>query len=220
VLLTWSPSNGLQAVVALSPQAWYRYGIGITVTGAGVSTWADQSGNGRDLLQGTDAARPSLEADGSILFNGTSHFLQTAGFTYTHPFTWYLLGRQITWTSNDHIFNGVAQNTATYQEGTTPQIQLFPGTAANNGDWTLGIYAPICVIFNAASSLIRIGNNAPTTGDTGDTAASDPGGFTLSAANSGAGGFSNIQVKEIILYSGAHTTTQQSQIMNYLSRML
>ena len=48
--------------------AWYQFNIGITVTGAGVSTWADQSGNGNDLLQSTDADRPSHESDGTILF--------------------------------------------------------------------------------------------------------------------------------------------------------
>lgn len=43
---------------ALQPAAWFRADTGVTVTGQGVSTWADQSGNGRDLLQGTDASRP------------------------------------------------------------------------------------------------------------------------------------------------------------------
>lgn len=41
-----------------APAAWYRADTGVTVTGQGASTVADQSGNGRDLLQGTDANRP------------------------------------------------------------------------------------------------------------------------------------------------------------------
>jgi len=45
-------------VRALSPAAWYKAGVGVTVTGSGVSTLADLSGNGRDLLQSTDASRP------------------------------------------------------------------------------------------------------------------------------------------------------------------
>lgn len=37
---------------------WLKGDVGVTVTGAGVSTWADQSGNGRDFTQSTDADRP------------------------------------------------------------------------------------------------------------------------------------------------------------------
>ena len=57
---------------------WGRFNIGITVVGAGVDTWADQSGNGRDLLQTTDTNRPSKESDGSILFDGVDNTLKTA----------------------------------------------------------------------------------------------------------------------------------------------
>lgn len=44
--------------------AWYRSDLGITVTGAGVSAWADQSGNGNHAVQGTDALRPPYVASG------------------------------------------------------------------------------------------------------------------------------------------------------------
>lgn len=47
----WTPAR-------LTPYLWLDSALGITVTGAGVSTWADQSGGGRDLTQGTDASRP------------------------------------------------------------------------------------------------------------------------------------------------------------------
>ena len=51
--------------------AWYQLGTGITNTGAGVSKWADQSGNGRDLLQATDANRPLPGTQGAdIVTNG------------------------------------------------------------------------------------------------------------------------------------------------------
>ena len=51
-------ASGYSFIRALQPAAWYDASLGVTVTGQGVSTLADQSGNGRDLLQGTDASRP------------------------------------------------------------------------------------------------------------------------------------------------------------------
>lgn len=53
---------------ALQPAAWFRADTGVTVTGQGVSTLADQSGNGRDLLQGTDASRPPY-----LSYSGTKY---------------------------------------------------------------------------------------------------------------------------------------------------
>lgn len=42
---------------ALSPAAWYQPGVGVTGT-LTASAWADQSGNGRDLAQGTAGNQP------------------------------------------------------------------------------------------------------------------------------------------------------------------
>jgi len=134
VLLTWAPSNGLQAVVALSPQAWFRYGVGITVTGAGVSTWADQSGNGRDLLQGTDTNRPALQADSSILFDGVDNFLKTAGFTFNQPETVYVVFKAITFTDGDTILDGNAGNDLRlFQVDPEPGISGFAGSQFGTG---------------------------------------------------------------------------------------
>lgn len=41
---------------------WHRSDMGITLVGSKVSAWADQSGQGHDLTQGTDANRPTLVA--------------------------------------------------------------------------------------------------------------------------------------------------------------
>jgi len=50
--------DGLEAAVrSLSPAAWYQPGVGITGS-LTVSNWADQSGNGRDLAQGTAGNQP------------------------------------------------------------------------------------------------------------------------------------------------------------------
>ena len=47
----WTPA-------ALAPHAWYRADMGISLVGARIAAWADQSGNGHHLLQTTDALRP------------------------------------------------------------------------------------------------------------------------------------------------------------------
>lgn len=48
----WSPTQ-----LSVAPAAWYQPGVGVTGT-LTASNWADQSGNGRDLAQGTAGNQP------------------------------------------------------------------------------------------------------------------------------------------------------------------
>jgi hypothetical protein len=203
--------DGTVHFVDASPAALFRYRKGITVTGAGVSTWADKSGNARDLLQGTDASRPALQADGSILFDGVNDFLKTAGFTFNQPETVYLLAKQVTFTAGEYVFDGNAGNDLSFnQTGASPTVTQYAGGGGDvnaNTNWLIDTYAAIAIIFNGASSLIRV-NNVTVSG--GNPGAANAGGFTLGSNSSGTGGWSNIQAKESILYPGAHTTARQT----------
>jgi len=210
-------------VTQLKPEAWYRFGVGITVTGAGASIWHDVSGNSpageRDLLQGTDADRPTLQADGSLIGDGISQFMKTAAFTFVQPETIYFLGRQITFTDNDTIFDGdVTSSGRLIQSNPEPGLSFEAGIQmAASTEWTTGVYAPLAVVINGASSSTRVGNNAAVTGNAG---ASNMGAFTLFRPGGLALLFGHAQVKEIILFSGAHDTATQSRVLNYLSSMI
>ena len=51
---------------------WLRADLGITLAGAKVSAWADQSGNGADFAQGVDAFRPTYVASNTSMGNKPS----------------------------------------------------------------------------------------------------------------------------------------------------
>lgn len=65
--------NGLNPL-SLSPLLWLRADLGLTIReDAGtsyVTAWADQSGNGHDFAQATEASQPE-SASGEILYDGT-----------------------------------------------------------------------------------------------------------------------------------------------------
>lgn len=197
---------------------WTRYNQGITITGAGVSQWDDQSGNDNHLLQATDANRPSKEADGSILFDGVNDFLKAVGFTWVQPETVYLRMKQVTWTDTRTLFDGNAANSGRVGQVTvTPTISMRSGgvPVADNTDLVVDVYAAMAVIFNGASSLLQINNNTPTTGSPGGANMS---GFTLGAHGAN-GVFSNIQVKEVIGYSTAHDAVTRAKVIAYLQTL-
>lgn len=197
--------------------AWYRFGMGITVTGAGVSQWNDASGNGRHLLQGTDAARPPLQADGTVLFDGVAQFLQTSGFTLNQPETVYILCNQVSYAVNRVLLDGSLAATMRLLQGGSVAGQLYIRLTSTVGDNTdaalpIGTYGVIACVFNGVASAIQVDNRATTTGDVGATNAS---GFTVGANGSGAA-FANIRVKEVIVCNTAHDGTRRAQMLAWL----
>jgi hypothetical protein len=206
---------GAGSILALSPVAWFRSGMGIA-TATGVSQWDDQSGNARHLKQATGAAQPALQGDGSILFNGTGHFLKCDAFTLNQPETIYFLGRQVTWTLSDRIFDGETAGTgALLQVTSTPTLGINAGAAVNgNTNLAVNTYGVVAAVFNGGNSVLQVNRTAPLTGNAG---AGNMGGFTLGASGGGGSLFGNIQVKEIIIFPTAHDSNTRLNVIRYLS---
>jgi hypothetical protein len=197
--------------------AWFRKGRGITAVGGAVSAWADQSGNGRHYTQASGGAQPALQAGGTILFDGTSDFMATAGFTLVQPFTRYFRIKQVTWTSGDYFCDGGALNTGVvFQTGVSPSLSLFAGgPAAANAALAVGAWGSAAAVFNGASSVLQI----DATTATGNPSTGNPGGLTLGASFGGLGQWSNIEVAEEIVYSVAHDATQRAAVIAYLNTL-
>ena len=212
-------SSGFLPSKLVNLEAWYRFNTGITVTGAGVSNWADQSGNGRDLLQSTDTNRPSLESDGTILFDGVDNFLKAAAFTLVQPETIYILFKQITFMAEDTVFDGEVINRGRLRQlSSSPQLTIIADGAGalplDNSDLAIGVYGVISIVINGSSSVIQVNKNTPVTGTLGSL---DMGGFILGARGDASIQFSNIQTKEVIIYSEAHDADQRTKVINYLN---
>src|SRR5688500_9914814 len=189
----------------------YRLNQGITVTGAGVSQW-DGAIGAHHLTMTTDANRPSKQLGGEIRFNGTTHRLNTAAWVQAQPITVCLLGKQITHTAFEAIFDTVPRMLL-MQTGVSPQLELYAGTgfAAPNSNLTLDTYKGIICVFDGAGSLIHVEGSAPTTGNPGTGGI---GQFFLGSDSSGTGQ-SNIEVKDIIIYDRALDATERQAVFDY-----
>ena len=199
--------------------AWYRFNQGITVV-TGVSQWDDQSGNARHLLQATGSRQPSKESDGSILFDGLSQFLKTNAFTLNQPCTFYLLVNQKAWAGNDHICDGNVNFSGFIRQNATTSGDIEAGSDAIVGVVTTGLdgnYHALVFVDADGAGVLQHDYNPPATGDPGS--AINPGGFTLAARGAGATAYSNIQVKEVIIYSAAHDAATRTKVLNYLNTL-
>ncbi len=208
-----------QRIIAMRPALWYQLGRG-TVLAAGstslVARWNDASGNNRPLLQATGAGQPALQTDGSVLFDGSASFMQTATFTLAQPTMLYMLFRQVTWTSGDILCDGFTITSGQFlQTNASPEIDISAGTTAcANTGLAVNTYGIAMALFSGASSTSQINKKAPIAAANAGTTAM--AGFTLGADANGAN-FGNIQVKEVLVFSAAHQQTQQLQVINYLS---
>lgn len=199
-----------------APAAWYRRGIGFTDAGAGAcSAWADQSGNGRNLVQGTAANRPTIQSDGSLIFDGADDSLQ-ALFTLNQPYSVYMVVRQLAWTANRYLLDGGTGNATIIQDdlGVSPDLEIFAGTRLRplSGP-AIGTTAVVTAVFNGASSSLSLNNGTPITGAAG---ANNPGGVTVGGALSLGSLCSNIRVWEVMIRNGADDAATQTAIFNYL----
>ena len=177
-----------------------------------VSVWADKLGSGNDLLESTN--KPKWFLDDGILFDGVNDVMKTGAFTFNQPEQIYIVFKQVTWTSNLYIFDGnTLLKGALRQTAGTNQIVAYAGSNSGGQTLALDTYAIVRILFNGASSEIILNEDTPVTGNFG---ANNMGGFTLGALGNGTQGYTNIQVKEIILRKIADSSGDETDIYDYL----
>jgi len=196
---SWDPRYARQSLTAL----WLP-GVGQTNAGGGLcSQWDDRSGNGNHLTA-AGAARPTINADGSLTGDGVANIMKTAAFgaAISPPYVVTMLFTPVTWTILDTIFDrltgGPATFAAVFNAGVTPEVYQYSTITGAGVSATLGTRQVLQAVFagNASSSL-RINNNAAVTGDNG-TATLD--GFSLFGRNDLVN-FANITVQGVSIRS-------------------
>jgi hypothetical protein len=173
---------------------------------------------GKHLIQQTTAWQPTFSAANGLLFDGVDDFMQCTSFVFIQPHMIYFVGKQITWTNTNKIFDGNAADTMLIaQWNISPVIILYSGAfLANNNNFILNTFAIVRALFNGANSFSQVNKTAAVVGDAGIAVAS---GFTLGASGLPTVGFSHIEVKEIILRKTADNANTQDAIYNYLKNV-
>jgi hypothetical protein len=211
--------------------AWYRADRGVTLNGSTVSAWADQSGNGRTLSQGTGSAQPTFTASGigsqaALSFDGGDYMdcaAATFGAALTQPTTIYLVG----YTAQDAtrvLIDGTgaiaANRNAIYVVSNFPGagVNIFAGSAVGAASVLPASANAWCGIFNGASSALYISNSqtalAGGPGNAGTAILSD---LRVGAATGVAGSFANGRIAEIVIALGAHDATTRLRVFRYFA---
>jgi hypothetical protein len=145
-----------------------------------VTTWYDQSGNGRNLTQAVAIAQPQIVSSGSVLLdNGKpaivgdriNRMMASSSFVVTQPATKFIVTKS-TASANNVAISGSLDTNARHQVGYVisngGQYSLFAGASLTSATTSqLNAQVLLYALFNGASSVVKINNNADTTGNAG-----------------------------------------------------
>lgn len=157
------------------------------------------------------------ESEDAVIFDGVNDYLKTDPFTLEQPETVYWLGKQVTAADGERIFDGNSSSSGSLRQAlSSGNLSITAGVAVGNRNLALNTYGVVAAVFNGASSVLQVGTDAQPGLDPG---ANNMGGFHLGALGGAGGGFSNIQVKEAIIFASAHDDATRARVINYLMRL-
>lgn len=208
-------------IASLQPAAWYQFGT--SITNSTTFTWGDCSGNGRNLTA-TGAARPTINTDGSIQFDGVADVLAVS-FAIVAPATAYIFFRQDSWTAGEVVFDGApaASIAALIQAGTTPALVIGTGATTIGPSLvpSIGAYCAMMVRWGTSNTVPSAQQTMiyPRTYDgiSGTSGVTSIGGVTLGADGSAAASFANVSIKEFMIFPLAHVGSMHRRVMRYLN---
>jgi hypothetical protein len=178
----------------LSTMAQNGDGSGAAALDAPVGRILDKSGRGNHAVQAAAASRPMLRRENGLWFlefDGNDDWLRAA-FACGQPYERVSAIRQLSWTVNDRIFDGVTANSQLFQSSASPDLRTNDGFSSTPpvSSAGVGVNAVVSERHDNAGSRLAVNNLPPVTGTTGSN---NPGGITI-AATTGGGGCGHIRL--------------------------
>ncbi len=197
---------------------------GITLVSGNVSIWADQSGNGNDVLQGTEADQPlyivsdsDFNGNSSVHGDGVSEFLQSAAFAggnKSQPSIVFLVYKFEDNVGTQTFMDGVGSITRHNLAAVVTDLQMFAGTSQSiyTADTSPHVGA---FLYNGASPDSWEDGVPTTPAGTVGTQVWD--GITLFIGRDGLINPSNIKISYVLAYNVNLSDTAKNYIGNGLA---
>jgi hypothetical protein len=182
-----------------------------TGTNCTVRRWYDQSGNGRDVVQATSTAQPTIFSAGAILTQGTKKAIKGDGgdflvatFTRNQPHSAMYVGTITTGRFGMDATTGVNDASVFNNTG---QTRLGGRTGGTFSGYNINVnpvnYVLISSLWNGASSQGRVN----TTSGSGTVGTNGAGGVTIFAEQNNSAGLGNTGfTQEVIIWTSNNTS--------------
>ena len=210
---------------------WWRADIGVTLTGGKVSTWADQTANGNNLVQVTAASRPitavsaALNNQTIMRYSGSQYFTSAFSGPNVNNITLFLVANGTSYQSlfrfqnNAGIyvvypweFGGAARTFISSSDGGTGS-GIASGLVSSVNNVGVARYK----INTAATGMQTFLNGGVNTQRTSVNSILPTQPFFSGTYNPGSSEFPNCDVGEMIAYYSALNDAQVIIVQNYLA---
>jgi hypothetical protein len=199
---------------------WLKGDAGITLSGADVTVWADQSGNGKNATPITASpTTTTINSKTFVRFNGVDQALSGSNVISALPCTIISVVRWRSFLGIDMWFeqNGGEDNVALYA-GNSFGWRAFNGEDLNSTDdtWSFDVTQLATTIFDGVNSAHFHNGTAAGAGDSGDR--TPAGNYYLSYwAGADEEPYRHFDIAEIIIYNRVITTPERQQVESYLN---
>ncbi len=203
--------------------------------GDAIGLWRDQSGNGRDMSQGSGSLKgtlrlgaingfPAMELAASDYVAG----LAASNYITNTAFTWYVVFKADTIGTNVTTAGSIYTNHSLLAVGGgygglvllsgTPSLYLYndtPPEVSVNRDITTGAWYVAFGKHSAGNIYASVGNGAEASAVSGNTGVLT-GPLQIGAP---AGGGSQHKVARVLIYNTDHDSDQKDSVMDYLNAL-
>lgn len=201
--------------------AWYDASqISGVADGTVVSTWADLSGNSRDLTAHTGTptyykttTAKLINNNPTVYFNADGHMSTGATWSLAQPFTIFAIGQLSTVTAPAKGMYGRSDGSLFLRALSGTVWEMNGGASLTGGTQNTALHYFTCQ-FNGASSLFRVDGTQVTTG----SGSVDINGYNFYVGEDGASHYWTGPVGEVIVYPSALSTANMQSVESYLTR--
>jgi hypothetical protein len=206
-----------------SDAVWLRGDIGTTIA-TGVSSWADQSGHGRNASQPTGGSQPTLNTTvcpggnaGLVFSRAGAKWMSVASFSLVQPEYVWVVMKWTSTSSNQYIIDGTsAANTMGLYQAANPAIIMTAGTVLSWASGTPTAFTALGALYSGSASSLRANDTIVISPSSANTGA--PGGITIGSPEGQAGGlYSDADLCEIVVLNAAPTPDVLSRLSSYRS---
>lgn len=182
---------------------------------------ADQSPNADDMtfFNSPTVNSASLNGFNTVTFNGSNEYGDTPNdIDRTEPSTIYIVFKVLNGTTSGRAFDCItpSQFQGLLNIYSANSLSLYSGTHLISNTATISNWMIVTCVFNGTSSIVKINSGADKSGDAGGNYSA---GFRVASQGLTPGGFANIEVARIIMYSAGHNGAERSSIQNYLNTL-
>jgi hypothetical protein len=202
---------------------WVKGDTGITLNGSKVSAWADQSGNGKNLIQNTAGNQPTYLSSAKngkpgVRFTvAATSFMSTSNFTsaIAHPMVFIVYTQsQIVAGNQEYVFDCGGGDRVQMNKNQNNRTAIYAGAQIQVTETYPLSWRIRCLAYNGSNGKMFTNGSQTVSGNVGTQTMPN---FVVGRW-AGGSAYSEFDVTEILIYNSILSDSDRNKVEGYLNR--